>query len=179
MEDSISFVGHTQHVTTILLDNNIIISGGCDYTVRMWDIVTHEQVGQLKTDMKVNVVALDPIRRYLVVGCNSEKLNVYNLNTMEAIHTVHYPSVVLALIHHTTDGQQTTVGHIATREMDCILNCTNSTIHVRFSKVPNIENVPSTLDRAYDINTDIIIGYDDGSVAILNLDTFEYTTILA
>jgi len=105
--------GHTNSVTSVAfsLDDNRIVSGSDDKSVRVWDANTGEQLRELQGHIDwVNSVAFSPDGNRIVSGSDDKSLRVWDANTGEQLrelqgHTDWVRSVALS-----TDGNRIVSG---------------------------------------------------------------------
>ncbi|GBG25738.1 F-box/WD repeat-containing protein 7 [Hondaea fermentalgiana] len=74
-----ALVGHTDHVNSVILDGNQIISGSEDQTIRVWDRISGREI--LTIDAQVEVKALAAHKKLLVVASQDNIVRVFDRAT--------------------------------------------------------------------------------------------------
>lgn len=94
--------GHSKPVTTIACDNNTLVSGSADTSVRIWSLATYECVHVLEghTDA-VNEVAL--MDGFVVTACSDGLIRVYDMKNGQFIKSLHGHS---GSVEHVTCNNQ-------------------------------------------------------------------------
>ena len=74
--------GHTAKVECIAAtsDNRYIVSGSCDYTVRIWNTLENAQVDILNGHMSpVKCITVTADNRFIVSGSSDQTVRIWNL----------------------------------------------------------------------------------------------------
>jgi F-box and WD-40 domain protein MET30 len=101
-----SFRGHTNGVTCLQFDDNVLVTGSYDMTIKIWNIETGEEIRTLQGHTSgIRALQFDDTK--LISGSLDNTIKVWNwqtgecLNTLQHIHTdgvisVHFDGNVLA-----------------------------------------------------------------------------------
>ena len=105
---SADFLGHGGPVRTLALspDGSRLLSGGFDYTVRLWEFGTQTELAVLQGhDAPVNIVAFLPDGRRALTGGADGKLILWDLERKQPLHEVaaHTSQVITLAI--SSDGR--------------------------------------------------------------------------
>jgi WD40 repeat protein len=83
------FEGHTHPVHSLALsgDNKLLISGGADCTIRIWDLSRKRQIQELRHKNKVNCVVLTKDDKYFLSCSCDRKIKLWELGTWRKLAT--------------------------------------------------------------------------------------------
>ena len=79
--------GHTSGVISIYIDDNFLISGSIDNTIKFWDIQTGNNIKTLYGHTQ-RISSLAMIDNYLISGDWDRKILIWDLNTDKVIRTI-------------------------------------------------------------------------------------------
>lgn len=99
--------GHTDAVLSVDFskDSTLLVSGGKDSVVVIWDLKTNAIARMLKYNGAVTSVCISPDSRYVAYGGEGKKMNVYDLQTRKIINTYTDFSKDITSIAFSPDGQ--------------------------------------------------------------------------
>lgn len=83
------FEGHTHPVRSLAItsDNNYVISGGADCTVRIWDLTKKRQIGELRHKDIVFSVIITQDDRYCLSCSRDKKIKLWDIHAKQKIAT--------------------------------------------------------------------------------------------
>jgi WD40 repeat protein len=103
-----TLTGHSYSVNSLAIspDNNILASGSVDNTIKLWNLVTGEQIRTLKEHSNsVRAIAISPDGKTLASGSNDETIKLWNLATGELIRNLKGHSSWVRAIAISPDGK--------------------------------------------------------------------------
>ncbi|QRV92203.1 Tyrosine kinase family catalytic domain protein [Ceratobasidium sp. AG-Ba] len=93
--------GHTEHINCIafLKDHSLVVSGGDDRTIRLWDTTTikEKKEKQMNTKNKVSHVSTSSDGTMIVAKCGYDTIEVYSAITWQSLYTITDDIARLAL----------------------------------------------------------------------------------
>lgn len=98
-------------------DGQVVLSGGHDGTVTLWDIPGRKQALSFKAhSLSVSAAAFSRDGQYFATGCddNTENLKIWNLHTGEHIRTFEKSVEFISAIAFTPDGRYLLTGNPST-----------------------------------------------------------------
>lgn len=99
--------GHSKHVTTLATtkDGRLLVSGGADKTVRVWDRITGQCTHTLAghTD-SVSALAVSADNRFVVSGSQDRTLRIWDLGSGRCVRTLEAGRSIVSTVALTTDG---------------------------------------------------------------------------
>lgn len=103
-----SLTSHTWPVLSIAIssDNQFLVSGSADYTIKIWELQTSRLIATLRGHSEpVYAVAMSPDNQHIVSGSSDNTIKIWELSTGELISTLtgHSDSVYSVAI--SPDGQ--------------------------------------------------------------------------
>ncbi|MEM7028165.1 MAG: BTAD domain-containing putative transcriptional regulator [Chloroflexota bacterium] len=93
-ESNRSFIGHTHRVSSVSFspDSTLLVSGSLDRSVRLWDVVTGEQIALLGHHSQyVNDVVFSPDGQYVASVGKEGALLVWRVKDGSCVHTIQAP----------------------------------------------------------------------------------------
>lgn len=89
-----SFVGHTDEVldADFSADGTLLVSGGIDQTIRLWDVATGEEIALLGSHPQyVQAVAFSPDGKWIVSAGKEGTLRIWDVALRQCRHVVYPP----------------------------------------------------------------------------------------
>jgi DNA-binding beta-propeller fold protein YncE len=79
-------------------DRRLATVGYADHTVRIWDVATGRQLGQLSTDDGPFTAAFDPDGDRLLTSTDDSRAELWDLRTFSLIRTFEHPSAIRSAV---------------------------------------------------------------------------------
>ena len=85
--DVVVQLGHSGDVTSVTFSKNgkLIISGGMDKTIKLWDAATGRLIRTLQYDMLINNVAVSPDGKYIASASSDNTVMIWDFATGQAL----------------------------------------------------------------------------------------------
>jgi hypothetical protein len=99
--------GHTDTVFTVKISNDdqTIISGAADYTIRIWDMTSLEQIEKIETKGgMIESVALSKDDKYLVIGDRATKVHIWDWKERKMLKKFHHHTKWVKCVNFSADG---------------------------------------------------------------------------
>lgn len=164
--------GHTEQILSIDIstDSTLLVSGGKDNRVVIWDFREGEQLEVLKCDGIVTSVSISPDGKSVVYGASDNKVFVYDIATRSVVNTFADHSDDITSIVFSPDGR-----YIVTSSGDKLINI--------YENGALITTLSGHKDWVRDVSFDsegakLISCSDDGRVIVWNTSDINNPSII-
>ena len=157
--------GHLSPVNSIAFDKTAkyLVSGSNDTTVRLWDVVSQQELAILKGHTSsVRAVAFDPNGKYIVSGSLDDSVRLWDATLHDSIAShAHQTDVVTSTSFSPSSAMVACASASINNNNICIWSTLSSTALVSLQ----VLNAPCCMVWSRD-ETLLIIGAGDGSISV-------------
>ena len=105
--------GHSSKANAVAWsrDRKLIVSGGSDDKLRVWDVITGKEIAALTCNGgRVWSVAISPDSKLIVSGCDNGKVQVWDVATQKMLHVVQATESTVWTVAFSPDSKSFAVG---------------------------------------------------------------------
>lgn len=146
-------LGHSAFISSVdAVNDDMCVTCGGDFTVRLWSLSTFEQLAQVDTDGELPIQTSTDGERVAVIFHNSNTIHIYSMKTLELLQTLESATQPLAVVLHGNSmivlAKEPTLLQVYALGADTSYKATTNNAFSKLNELCKDETLPSSILEA-------------------------------